>query len=579
MKLKKQNLVKTKHPIKRSSKKLNHKKLVAYKNLKARPLKVFVAQINSCLGDFEKNQKKILRAIKLAQRQNAELILFPEAALFGYPPFDLLERGEAVQAQLQCLTKIIKNIPVGITVLVGCFSFNVKPRGRPFFNSVAVLRAGRSIRYLHKTLLPTGDVFDEHRFCETGDIRKNLIRVNGKTVLVSICEDIWAWSPNSIHANNPLSLVDKKRVDLVVNVSASPFFLGKLQQRYEAVQKTAKHFSAPVVYVNGVGAQDELIFDGRSFCMNPNGEVQKELKAFEEDFQTIEVDFEIKRAKKKTHVAKKSENTVMLLRHALVLGIRDYCAKNGMHKIHFGLSGGIDSALVACLAAEAIGSENITAIALPGPFNATQSLTLAKELSGNLKFKFLNWSIDAYFEQFKKDIKTYLQIDEFGLVHENLQARLRGLILMIISNAHGSLLLSTSNKSEMATGYSTLYGDMCGGLAPIADLTKAQVYELSRWYQSEKNWIPAEIITRPPSAELRPNQTDQDSLPPYPILDVAVENLVEKCRPAKNKIESWLLGPLFKNEFKRWQAPPILKVSSHAFGRGRRYPIAHRYRG
>jgi NAD+ synthase (glutamine-hydrolysing) len=531
------------------------------------------------LGDFKKNQIKIETAIAKAANEEADLIILPEAVLFGYPPFDLLERGLAVENQLQCLTDLSQKLPKNITAFVGCFSRNQKSRGRPFYNSVAVLKIGKPIRFFHKTLLPTGDVFDEHRFCESGDISKNLIKIKGYSVLVSICEDIWAWSKNSVHSQNPLLQLDNKKIDLIVNISASPFFVGKLKSRHEVVQKAVQFFSVPVIYVNAVGAQDELIFDGRSFLMNSEGQVKNQLKAFEEDLEILAVEkLEVKKTKKKLF-HEPFEDDVVLLRSALVLGIKDYCTKIGLTKLHLGLSGGIDSALVACIAAEAIGAENVTTIALPGPFNAVQSFALAKQLSEQLGTTFMTWDIHPYFENFKKDIQKYLHIDEFGLVHENLQARLRGLILMIISNAQASMLLSTSNKSEIATGYSTLYGDMCGGLAPIGDLTKAQVYQLSRWYYENKNWIPIDIIERAPSAELRPNQRDQDSLPPYPKLDVAVTNIIEKCEPTNSKIEEWLLGPLFRNEFKRWQSPPILKVSAHAFGRGRRYPIAHKFRG
>jgi NAD+ synthase (glutamine-hydrolysing) len=595
MKSKKQKLIKATQPTDRSVGK------------SAKNLRVYLAQINSCLGDFKQNHLKILAAIKKAKQENAHLVVFPEAALFGYPPFDLLERSGSVQYQLAELTKLQKKIPQGLTVLVGCFSNNPSERGRPYFNSVAVLTANQKIKFLNKTLLPTGDVFDESRFCEVGDITKNIIKVAGQSVLVTICEDIWAWPKNSIHKTNPILQIPKDKIDLVVNVSASPFFMDKWQQRLENVQMTAHYFSAPVIYLNTVGAQDELIFDGRSFWVNALGEVQDQLVAFKEvcklaDFSILKQSFDsnVKEAKQISLKNTKSKmqpaalanskyqrqsselnlaNELQLLREALILGIRDYCAKIGIQKIHLGLSGGIDSALVACLAAEAIGAENVTGIALPGPFNAPESYTLAKRLSDNLKINFFNWLIHPHFESFQKEISKYLNINEMGLVHENLQARLRGLILMIVANANGSLLLSTSNKSEIATGYSTLYGDMCGGLAPIGDLTKAQVYALSRIYVQERNWIPIDIIDRAPSAELRPNQKDQDSLPAYDLLDVAVENIVEKCESAKGKTEKWLLNVLFRNEFKRWQSPPILKVTSHAFGRGRRYPIAHRFKG
>lgn len=334
--------------------------------------------------------------------------------------------------------------------------------------------------------------------------------------------------------------------------------------------KTASHFKAPIMYVNLVGAQDEIIFDGGSFVLDKNGKKILSCHQFSEDINVIDTDsYEVWH--KPAKLSKVDE-----LHRALVLGIRDFCEKTGLRKVHLGLSGGIDSAVVAALAVDALGPNNVTAIGLPGPFNSPRSLVLAHSLARNLGVNFKTVEITPIYDEVVRALEKGLDLSGFGLVHENIQARLRGLSLMAFSNIENSMLLTTSNKSEYAAGYSTLYGDMCGGLAPIGDLTKQQVYDLARYYNQQDEVIPLEIIERAPSAELRPNQKDQDSLPPYEDLDKSVTFLVEKSGLARSATDKWLLPVLMRTEFKRWQAAPILKVSQHSFGRGRRYPIAHK---
>jgi NAD+ synthase (glutamine-hydrolysing) len=536
-------------------------------------MRIGVAQVNPTLGDFQSNKEKILDHIRRSKDMKCSLVIFPECALFGYHPFDLLERPEEVDRQEKEFLDLCKKIPADIGIVLGLITRNKAKRGRPYFNSAAFIVKGKKPQIFNKQLLPTGDVFDEARFIEAGDLSKNFFSYKGKKFFLTICEDIWAWeSPKerSPYSENPLKKVIRKDIDLVINISASPFFLGKMKLREHVTLATAKHFKAPVLYANLVGAQDEIIFDGQSFLMTAKGQKPFECLGFQEhlnvfDLNTLETWYE-------TPIL----SATVQLHRALVLGIQDYCRKVGLSKIHLGLSGGIDSAVVACLAADALGPAKVTAIALPGPFNSEMSLSLAKKLASNLHAHFLNLPI---VEAYEKTLSSFSQATghkDFNLVNENIQARLRGLFLMAYSNKENSLLLTTSNKSEMACGYATLYGDMCGGLAPIADLTKNQVYELAQYYNSQSELIPKEIIDRPPSAELRPNQKDQDSLPPYPELDKAVVKIVEKQSPAKTETEKWLLNSLFKSEFKRWQSPPILKVSSHSFGRGRRYPIAHK---
>ena len=537
-------------------------------------MRIAVAQINSKLADFDYNSRKILEAIKSLSEKKAELIVFPEACLFGYHPFDLLERGALVEQQLKALKKLIQNIPKNVHVLIGGFENNKNKKGKPYFNSAFLCKRNKVVKTFQKELLPTGDVFDEARFIEKGNLKNNYFKIKNKTFFLTICEDIWAWESKAglagDYSENPLKKVRKQKTDLVINMSASPFYLSKLKKREYVVGQTAKNFKAPVLYVNLVGAQDEIIYDGQSFLMDKNGKKQFKMLSFEEDLNV----FDLNTLESWNKPAQK-ETEVEQLHKALVLGIKDFLFKTGMNKVHLGLSGGIDSALVAALAVDAVGPHNVALFALPTQFNLPESYSAAEALAKNIGCKLQNISIQSSFEHIKHVIDQALQIKEFCITHENIQSRLRGLFMMAYSNQTGSLLLTTGNKSEYATGYATLYGDMCGGLAVLGDLTKNQVYDLAKFYNKDHEVIPKFIIERPPSAELRPNQKDQDSLPPYDLLDASVKNLVEKKSVVKTKTEKWLYPRLMKTEFKRWQAAPILKVSSRSFGRGRRYPIAH----
>lgn len=535
-------------------------------------MRIAVAQINPVLGDINTNECKILEFTKRAFAKKAELVVFPESALLGYHPFDLLERPEIVQGLDKSIKRIQKNLPKGIGIILGVITKNPKKRGRPYFNSAALIEKNK-IQYFHKQLLPTGDVFDEARFIESGDLKNNYFKFKGRPFFLTICEDIWAWPDakgNSSYDKNPLKELPQKKVDLVINLSASPWFLGKEKLRNRVAAQTAKKFKAPILYANLVGAQDEIIFDGESFLMDINGKRLFQCQKFIEHLNVFDLDTN------ESWTTSHNDQPIEQLRKALVLGIHDFCQKIGIQKVHLGLSGGIDSAVVACLAVDALGPGNVRVFAMPGPHSSQLSEKLAKRLAENLGLKFETVSIQGAYDQVNKIFEDKFGTKEFGLAHENLQSRLRGLMMMGFANIENSLLLTTGNKSEYATGYCTLYGDMCGGLAPIGDLTKSQVYELSRHYNSQAEVIPEEIISRAPSAELRPNQSDQDSLPPYNELDKAVIDIVEKGKSPKTKIQKWLLRQLVKTEFKRWQAPPILKISSHSFGRGRRWPLSHR---
>jgi len=535
-------------------------------------MRIALAQINPTLGDFEGNRAKILEYVERAIAKKSDLVVFPELALMGYLPNDLLERASVVENQLKAFNQLTKQIPFGIGVVVGVLTKSGRKKGKPYFNSAALLIKGRKPRFFHKELLPTYDVFDEARHIEKGAISDGFFSFKGRRFLLTICEDIWGWEIPGHPTNyleNPLLEFRGEKVDAVINISASPFTLTKAADRKKVVARTAKHFRAPVIYVNMVGAQDEVIFDGGSIVLGPNGKPLAQSVYFDEDLNLF--DLETRAGGFRNHPMSSLES----LRLALVLGLRDYVKKTGFSRVHLGLSGGIDSAVVACLAVDALGPGKVIGVTLPGPFNEPRSRTLAEQLARNLGISCLNLPIEQSYQAIMQTMHSFLGEFPFGLVNENVQSRVRGLLMMAFSNHTGSMLLTTGNKSEYATGYATLYGDMCGGLAPIADLLKSEVYALAKHYNLERELIPQEIITRPPSAELRPGQKDQDFLPPYDQLDKAVRNLVELQKPARTDVERWLVGVLVKTEFKRWQAPPVLKVSAHAFGRGRRMPIAH----
>ncbi|MGE3387659.1 MAG: NAD+ synthase, partial [Bdellovibrionales bacterium] len=510
-------------------------------------MRIALAQVNSWLGDFSLNREKILQATKTAAAQGCELVLFPEASLFGYHPCDLLERKTVVQAQLEELKKLQQQIPKGIALLVGAIGLNPRPEGKAFTNAAVFLERGKKSQWFAKQLLPTYDVFDESRHIQPGQVKDNVLRWKGRKILVTICEDIWAWPrPGAMrsasYSKNPLKEV-KRPVDLVLNMSASPFTQTKMSQRLRVVKATAAHFNAPMVYVNMVGGQDELIFDGASFAIDAKGKVLAQCGRFCEDLKVLDLNFKSFK-KKPSNANEKSgfllkaqlpQESIEVLRQSIILGMKDFALKNGFRKFHLGLSGGIDSAVVACLAVDVVGADRVQAFALPGPFSAPQSLSLAQKLADNLKIELKSISIDPLYQLATRTLDQHLGATAFGVMHENMQARLRSLLLMAVANRDNSLLLATSNKSELATGYSTLYGDMCGGLMPIGDLLKKEVYELAEFYNRQREIIPRALIDRPPTAELRPNQRDDDTLPPYVTLDPIVHDLVEGYQPAKSK--------------------------------------------
>ena len=538
-------------------------------------MRVAMAQMNSVLGDFKSNAEKILDFTRQSLERRCRLVVFPEACLFGYHPADLLERIEVVYAQKKYISWLSEKIPAGVSIVVGAITENERSWGKLFHNSAVLIERNKSPKVFSKQLLPTYDVFDETRHIEPGKVTQNIFQLEGKKILVTICEDIWGGEKfqenRSKYREDPLRKISFLDIDLVINLSASPFTLDKTETRLRVVRSTVKHLHSPLVYVNLVGGQDELIFDGGSFAVDEKGTVVSQSAYFEEDLNIYDMEREGDGCQEPT------ETSMRWLRKAIVIGMRDFVNKTGFKRVHLGLSGGIDSALVACLAVDAVGPHRVTAIAMPSPFNSENSLKWAKRLADTLGITFRELSISDSYKSVVSSYEASFGQMEFGLVHENIQSRLRSIFLMAYSNHQRSLLLNTSNKSEMAVGYSTLYGDMSGGLCPIGDLLKRDVYSLCRLYNEEVERIPNEIIERSPSAELRFDQKDEDSLPAYSELDKSVKRLVEKKLSPRGPLEKDVLKRLYRSEFKRWQAPPILKVTNHGFGRGRRFPVAGKF--
>jgi len=545
-------------------------------------LRVAVAQIDTTVGDFPGNSEKIVAFGRRAESEGADLVLFPELAVSGYPPRDLLERRSFL-AEAERATARIARATGSATWLYGTPLRNRARSGRTVFNAAVAARGGKRVGEYHKRLLPTYDVFDEGRYFEPGRGRALVLKIKGMRVGVTICEDIWndkTFWKRSLYAHDPVAGLAALDLDLHANVSASPYTLGKDRLRRRMMGRIARRTKVPLVSCNLVGGNDGLVFDGASAAFDAKGRVVGRSRSFEEDFWTI--DLPGGRGPKPP-----AEDDVAGLRRALVLALSDYAAKCGFLEAVLGLSGGIDSAVTAALAAEALGAQKVLGVAMPGPYSSKGSLRDARELAKRLKIRFAEISIGPVFEAYRSVLGPAFGSGDSLPAEENLQARIRGAILMGLSNRFGYLVLSTGNKSEIAVGYCTLYGDMAGGYALISDIPKTLVYVLAREINRGRERIPAAILAKEPSAELRPNQKDSDTLPPYAALDPLIEALVDRSLSVEAAAERANVSPelareiarrVDRNEYKRRQMPPGPKVTAKAFGEGRRYPIAHRFR-
>lgn len=539
-------------------------------------MKVTLAQVNVHVGNFEANVLKFREAIQTAKLEDSELIIFPELAICGYPPRDFLDYKHFVQ---QCIDAVLSLSAdcIGITAIVGCPTLNPNAEGKSLHNSAFVLSNGKVQNVIHKTLLPTYDIFDEYRYFEPNQ-QFHCVNINGKKVALTICEDLWNVDEHKLYVNSPMEFLSKEQPELMINIAASPFDYLQAPKRKEVLKWNVKKYGIPLLYVNHVGAQTELLFDGGSLYINSDGEICEELSYFEEHTQTFSIEDAKVTEQNNTH-------KIALIHDALVLGIKDYFKKSGFTKAVLGLSGGIDSAIVAALAAKALGPKNVLAVLLPSQYSSDHSISDAVELANNLGIDYQELPIKTIFHSFESSLKEMFSQHKEDLTEENMQARIRGVLLMAISNKFGNILLNTSNKSEAAVGYGTLYGDMCGGLAVIGDVYKTQVYELANYMNRDSVVIPINTITKPPSAELRPDQKDSDSLPDYAILDEVLYHYIELAESKDELIElgydeklvNRITGLVNRNEYKRYQTPPILRISPKAFGMGRRMPIVAKY--
>jgi NAD+ synthase (glutamine-hydrolysing) len=543
-------------------------------------MKIALAQFNPTIGDFEGNTARILELAAEAKKGGAELAVFSELCICGYPPQDLVERPSFAERNQQELLRLAKKIP--LPSLVGFVGDAMDNTGKPVANSAALIAKGKILFEQRKMLLPTYDVFDESRYFQPAHTQ-HVFPFHSEQLGITICEDSWndkSFWPQQLYDRDPVTEIVRKGSSLLLNISSSPYTLDKRSLRHDMLQAIAKEHRVPVVYVNQVGGNDSLIFDGSSVAFMPDGRVAARAKSFEEDlifFDSVTGEGDIRPI---------IEDELDAAFRALVLGTRDYVRKCGFKKVVVGLSGGVDSALVASIAVEALGKENVLGAGMPGPYSSEGSVRDARQLAANLGVEFVVLPISDTFNCYRKTLAPVLAGRPEDATEENIQARIRGNLLMALSNKLGSLVLSTGNKSEMAVGYCTLYGDMAGGLAVISDVPKTMVYALAEFINRKRELIPQETITKAPSAELRPNQRDQDSLPDYGVLDRILKAYVEDVR-SPEEIADHFDFPLDlvrsvalrvdQNEYKRKQAPPGLKLTSKAFSVGRRFPLAQKF--
>jgi len=549
-------------------------------------MRIGLAQLNYHIGNFEGNYAKIKAAIDEAQHNRADLIIFSELAISGYPPRDFLEFSDFIRLCEETTQKIADDTRrTGVGVIVGCPTRNPRIEGKDLFNSALLIADGRVIHQSNKALLPTYDVFDEYRYFEPAR-EFSVAELKGVRLAITVCEDIWnIGNENPLYTICPMDELIKQKPELIINISASPFDYDQRETRLKVIRANSTRYGIPLLYCNHAGAQTELIFDGASLILNEAGVVVDELPWYEETIRFYDTE-QLYQARNplsqdNLHAKGKYER----IHGALVLGIRDYFQKLGFSKAIVGLSGGVDSALTLVLAAEALGSEHVSAVFMPSRFTATESVIDAKRMAENLSVQCTSISIDDVFEACLAELQPHFAEKPFNVTEENIQARIRAIYLMALCNKFGYILLNTSNKSENAVGYGTLYGDMAGGLSVLGDLYKTDVYELCRHVNRDREIIPESIISKPPTAELRPNQKDEDDLPPYAILDqILLEYIEHRKGPSEiiamefdEAIVRRTLKLVNTSEYKRHQTPPMLRVSPKAFGMGRRVPIVGKY--
>lgn len=547
-------------------------------------MKIALAQINFRIGDFPENSRKIIEHIGKAKAAGAELIVFSELSVTGYYPHDLLEKKEFIMRAEQAVREIAAACQ-GIAALVGGPSLNQSERGKNLYNSAFFLADGQIRDVFHKSLLPTYDVFDEYRHFEPNrDFR--LLEFNGRKLAVTLCEDVWdelpsfsEFSRNKLYQTSPLAELAKLGPEIVINLSASPFSYNQENWRKNVLVQKACTYGLPVVYVNQVGAHAEMIFDGGSVVIDPSGRIIHELKYFEEDFRVVDLD------NQSPPQLQEPSEAIAKIHDALVLGIRDYFRKTGFSKAVLGLSGGIDSALVAVLAVRALGAENVRGLLMPSQYSSQHSVDDARQLAENLGIRYDLLQIQEAVDHINHTLSPLFAGLPADITEENIQARTRGILVMAVSNKFNHILLNTTNKSEAAVGYGTLYGDMNGGLSVLGDVYKTDVYHLSRLINRNREIIPENSILKPPSAELRPDQKDTDSLPEYDVLDPILFRFIEQNQSPAEIAQAGFDLPLVEkivrmvnlNEYKRFQAAPVLRISSKAFGFGRKMPLVAKY--
>jgi NAD+ synthase (glutamine-hydrolysing) len=544
-------------------------------------MKIALAQLNYHIGNFDFNTQKIIDSIAKAKTLGADIVVFAELAICGYPPRDFLEFDEFITLCEESAQEIAKHA-TDIAVIVGLPIKNEVLEGKDLYNAAYFITDGEVKTITKKALLPTYDVFDEYRYFEPNTVFKT-IDFKGKRIALTICEDLWNINDNPLYVSCPMDELIKENPDLMINIAASPFNYQHDEDRIKILSDNAKKYNLPLFYVNQVGAQTEIIFDGGSLVFDEAGDLKAEMKYFEEDLQLFDT-YEIQNVRNKYPAVQRSSDTAQI-HDALILGIQDYFRKSGFTKAVLGLSGGIDSAVVCALACRALGPENVMAVLMPSKYSSDHSIKDALDLVETIGCKHEIIEIALAADAFDKVMAKPFEGLAFNLTEENIQARCRGIILMAMSNKFGYILLNTSNKSECAVGYGTLYGDMCGAIGVIGDVYKTQIFELARYINNEGEIIPENTIVKPPSAELRPGQKDSDSLPDYGILDQILFQHIELQKGSKAIIAQGFDEALVQRvlrmvnlaEFKRYQTPPILRVSPKAFGMGRRMPIVGKY--